>query len=222
MIASSPKVVVIVSQGPPINQADFDSARRMIEGSLLQFPDLYFVFVTNDATSYQEMIAGAISRSLLFSGRNEIQQRSETYTIISTTTLDPSEFSRELVHTLNRMPKRIVAPFCVNGRVPGSSDGFTRDQYEEYLTPDHEIHYRVSAYYLRYTENVRFQFVGVDYGDFTVCMSRKPDFLGECKTVTESNVANFNLTQPCETPMNCPGLYFSAVLDSSRLMCSGK
>lgn len=57
MAATSP-VILVMAQGQRITTADFDSARRIMETTLLQFPDLYFVFVTNDAQSFTQLITG--------------------------------------------------------------------------------------------------------------------------------------------------------------------
>lgn len=35
---------------------DFDSAQRMLQGSLLQFPDLSFVFLSNAIDTFYQMV----------------------------------------------------------------------------------------------------------------------------------------------------------------------
>lgn len=51
-----PKVCLVVSQSHRISEADFESAQRILQGSMKQFPDLYFVFLSNDINTFKEMI----------------------------------------------------------------------------------------------------------------------------------------------------------------------
>lgn len=51
-----PKVCLVVSQGSRISEMDFESAQRILQGSMKQFPDLYFVFLTNDVNTFKEMV----------------------------------------------------------------------------------------------------------------------------------------------------------------------
>lgn len=97
-------VMLIFSQHKRITQSDFDSAVRIMHSSLYQFPDLYFVFVTNDAKTFDELNTNG-------ENQNEIWRR-EQYKIIATNTTDFEEFSGQLYGHLKTIPKRIVQPFC--------------------------------------------------------------------------------------------------------------
>lgn len=57
-IAGTSKVIMVMAQGLRITSNDFNSARRIMETTLLQFPDLYFVFVTNDPDTFIQLITG--------------------------------------------------------------------------------------------------------------------------------------------------------------------
>lgn len=50
-----PKVILVISQSQRISQMDYESAQRILLGSMLQFPDLYFVFLANDIDTFREM-----------------------------------------------------------------------------------------------------------------------------------------------------------------------
>lgn len=50
-----PKVCLIVSQSHRVSEIDFESAQNQLHGSLKQFPDLYFVFLSNDINTFKEM-----------------------------------------------------------------------------------------------------------------------------------------------------------------------
>lgn len=77
----------------------------MIEGSFQQFPDLYFVFLTNDGDTFKEMVHDA---QTMF----DIKRQQEHYKIIESNSIDPSDFSHNLFRHLKLIPKRIMAPFC--------------------------------------------------------------------------------------------------------------
>lgn len=50
------KVILLVSQSHRISQLDFDNSQWLLRTSMLQFPDLYFVFLSNDVNTFEEMI----------------------------------------------------------------------------------------------------------------------------------------------------------------------
>lgn len=75
-----------------------------MHGSLYQFPDLYFVFITNDAKTFEELVTNG-------ENGNEIWRR-EQYKIIATNTSEIEEFTGHLHDHLKTIPKRIVQPFC--------------------------------------------------------------------------------------------------------------
>jgi hypothetical protein len=51
-----PKVCLVMSQGHRVNEMDFESAQRILLGSMKQFPDLYFVFLSNDVNTFRDMV----------------------------------------------------------------------------------------------------------------------------------------------------------------------
>jgi hypothetical protein len=53
-----PKVVLVISQSHRISQFDYEGAQRILLSSMLQFPDLYFIFLSNDIKTLEDMIAG--------------------------------------------------------------------------------------------------------------------------------------------------------------------
>lgn len=50
-----PKVCLVVSQSHRVSEMDFESAQNQLHGSLKQFPDLYFVFLSNDKDTFKLM-----------------------------------------------------------------------------------------------------------------------------------------------------------------------
>lgn len=54
-VGANAPVILVISQGARIVNSDFVSARRMLTSSFEQFPDLYFVFLTNDAATFSQL-----------------------------------------------------------------------------------------------------------------------------------------------------------------------
>lgn len=53
-----PKVCLVVSQSHRVGESDFESAQRILQTTMKQFPDLYFVFLSNDVNTFREMVGG--------------------------------------------------------------------------------------------------------------------------------------------------------------------
>lgn len=77
----------------------------MIEGSFQQFPDLYFVFLTNDVDTFKELVHDAQTTY-------DIKRQQEHYKIIESNSINPDDFGQNLFRHLKTIPKRIMAPFC--------------------------------------------------------------------------------------------------------------
>lgn len=220
--AGTAQVILLISQTQRITQTDFDSAKRMIQNSLLQFPDLYYIFLTNDVQTFIDLTD--------FNG-TDIQRRAqqvvqnhqnEHYYIIDANSLHVNDFSSAIEDVIRNIPKRLVAPFCRNtGGKRTWDDVMARSEHEEYISPGQEIRYRISPYFLRMTDEIAVQFQGVEYGDFTVCLSRDKFFVPiECKSVENLEYVWFNLTNPCSSASDCTGVYFTVTLDSSNMRCT--
>lgn len=99
-----------------------------------------------------------------------------------------------------------------------------RDVFEEYLSPNEEMLYRISSFYLIGSEELRVKFQGVGYGDFSVCASRQRDMMSkECKTVQNMENVWFNITKPCSNQKaddGCLSVYFSLQVDTTFMRCS--
>lgn len=221
-------VVLIISQGSRVGSTDFISAQRMITTTFQRFPDLYFIFVTNDKNTFLDLTRN-ITAPIHWSGNQERFNQliyPEHFVVIETpSSTNPMEFSEKLAKELKRIPKRIMAPFCQNDedreRLHKQNILFRPDQHEDYVGPNQEILYRISPFYYRYAKEISVQFHGAGYGDLTICqsraMNRAPDY---CQSLKGTDVAWFNLTVPCINPMDCPSLYYSVSMDVSRMRCT--
>lgn len=99
---------------------------------------------------------------------------------------------------------------------------FYRDYHEDYVSPNQELQYRISPFYLINTNEFQIQFQGVAYGDLNICMSRSSDYVPiRCETLTDFETIWFNTTNPCDNDKKCRSIYFSIMLDKSNVKCSG-
>ncbi|XP_059616552.1 uncharacterized protein LOC132261668 [Phlebotomus argentipes] len=221
------QVALIFSQSQRITVNDFHSARRILQGSLQRFPDLYFIFVTSHPETFESLIRHNVTHTTGAIERFTNLIYPEHYTIIRSNNATPSDFSERLVKEFRKIPKRMVAANCLmsdaNSTVP-SHEYFeiSRYRFEDYVGPYHEIIYRISPFYFRYSESVNVQFLGVDYGGLTVCVSRSastaPD---QCQSLRGMDTVWFNLTRPCGIDVfTCPPIFYSVNVDMSSVRCS--
>ena len=216
------KVCLIFSQSHRIAEQDFNSGSRLLQGSMQQFPDLYFVFVSNDIGSFIQMTGD--ERQTNTNARIQIQD-SERYHYVSTNSIALSSFEKSLKLVLSSIPKRIISPFCKNNDKPlWNDEGIIRDEFEEYLIPNEEIRMRISPFYLRNSDEIRIKFQGVGYGDFSVCMARNRDLSSkQCQSIENMDYAWFNMTNPCENENiidGCNSIYFTLLMDTTYMKCS--
>lgn len=61
------KVCLVVSQLHRLGEKDFDSARNILRGSMKQFPDLYFLFLTDDVGTFEEMARSNVTNDEMVS-----------------------------------------------------------------------------------------------------------------------------------------------------------
>lgn len=141
IIMSTSRVVLVMSQSLRTTETDFQSARRMLEGSLLQFPDLYFVFITNDSPNFNELIRNV-----------KIGNRQNHYKVIQSNQANAIDFVDELVVFLKSVPKRII-PTCS----ASSGNSWNRIQFEDYISPYDDLIYRVDPTYIPFNTEIKFQ-----------------------------------------------------------------
>ncbi|XP_065073436.1 uncharacterized protein LOC135697584 [Ochlerotatus camptorhynchus] len=215
--ANSP-VIMVISQGQRVVNTDFISARRMLTSTFEQFPDLYFLFLTNDATTFNQLID--------FTGTSHSRLPiEEHYKIIESSSIDPQPYSELLLATLSGIPQRLVAPFC---RTDANRKSWravnVREEYEQYLSPGVELRFRISRSFLLSTGHLGIQFQNSAYGEFTVCGTMDHSFAGlACQTTTpEQDIVWFNFTGLCSgvPGIACTSLYFLVQMETSYMKCA--
>lgn len=122
----------------------------MIHGSMNEFPDLYFVFLTNSPDQFGDLVRGAQTP-------RQAQRRQQHFKVISTNDISSDgSFGTVLTRHLNTIPKRIMTPFCRNG-----SDDYVFDREsgfvfnEDYISLNIEHRYRIAEEFLVGAEHVQ-------------------------------------------------------------------
>lgn len=90
-----------MSQGQRSTAADFESAKILVDGSLRRFPDLYYIFLTNDPQSFEDLMRDR-------NGPNS-RWKDKQYYIVTANSISIDVFENRIAHILNAIPKRIVA-----------------------------------------------------------------------------------------------------------------
>lgn len=124
---------------------------------------------------------------------------------------------------IKSIPKRIISPYCRDYGDGQSRWNLVRDEFEDYATPNLELKYRISPYYLYGSEEVRVRFQNVDYGDLTICMARNQQMNNrECHAIQDIENVWFNITQPCPQvgSEECLSIYFTVFVDTTKIRCS--
>lgn len=111
-----PLVVILLCQQQRITEADYNRAANILRGSLVRYPDLYFIFITNNGATFDELMRGIIPNNFntQHMGNNLTNYIRQQYKVISTTGLDTTEFGSELTKYVRKIPQRIIAPYCKN------------------------------------------------------------------------------------------------------------
>lgn len=224
-----------MSQKQRIDQRDFDSAYSLLHDALMQFSDLYYVFVTNAADQFEELINHHQVASAPPSAGLRQRRQQEHYKIIEARSLDAQLFGAQLSTHLDMIPKRIMAPFCRNNSETEYNIGRSADGgqpaagqalvfFEDYISPYQEHIYRIGAEQMLSSDVVRVQF-HVNYGSVSVCMARElASSTQKCHSIGETDTAEFEVVAPCHTAQamqrRCDGVYFFVTLDHSEIRCS--
>lgn len=123
----------------------------MMHGSMNEFPDLYYVFLTNSPDQLGELVRGAQTV-------RQSHSRQEHFKVITANEISAiGTFGPELRAHLNTIPMRIMSPFCRNGSqdyvFDRESGGFVFN--EDYISPNVEHRYRIATDFLLDTEHVQ-------------------------------------------------------------------
>lgn len=101
IIVRPAQVILLVSQGQRSTQADFDSAKLLIDGSFRRFPDVYFIFLTNNRQTFDDLMRDRWPKNTRWKDRQ--------YRIITTDAVDIGSFEKQIHDAFDAIPRRIIA-----------------------------------------------------------------------------------------------------------------
>lgn len=100
-LVGASQVIILVSQGQRPTEADFESAKILVDGSLRRYPDLYYIFLTNDPHSFEDLMRDR-------NGPNS-RWKEKQYHIITTKSINIDVIENRITQILRTIPKRIIA-----------------------------------------------------------------------------------------------------------------
>ncbi|XP_055390520.1 uncharacterized protein LOC129619310 [Condylostylus longicornis] len=194
-------VIIIFSQSQRIFDNDFDDAKRLIEGSFKYNQNIYFLFVTDDAARFEDLVASEKANPL---------NSKDKFTVIKTENLDVKAVSTELLRKIRFIPKWLRPLSC------------DFSQYEDYIGTEFKNFYRINSYEMLHNRHILVQFQVADlYGVITVCknVDNQPS---ECITSKNSQSGEilFEINDSCVDDNNCPAVNFVVELDTTNIRCT--
>jgi hypothetical protein len=106
------QLVLVVAQGQRVTQPDYESGLRILQGSLQRYPDLYFLFLTNDLQTFKELTSFVHQFSGPERARFQYTHMAAHYSVVEANSLEPSTFGDAVVDVIRHVPKRLKSTFC--------------------------------------------------------------------------------------------------------------
>lgn len=103
IIGGLPQIALIVAQGQLITEFDFANARRMLLQSVERFPDLHYIFLTNNPRMADDLTYGS---------RSYGEPRNTQYHVINQKSTNIDSFKEQLINNLRNLPRRIISTVC--------------------------------------------------------------------------------------------------------------
>ncbi|XP_034837872.2 uncharacterized protein [Maniola hyperantus] len=195
-------VVLIVSPSDSLSSNELEQSRVLMQSLRRSFFDVFFAYVAQDTSDFQNV-------------NNEYLDYSELFiTVNSNVMADVTDaIYTNLVKT--EIPSRIFGSQCeVN------STEFLQAQYEDFVLPGRKQTYRIHPFYLKQQPIIKVQFRNDGQGQILVCMWRGADASRSCQTIVEREIYIFNLTDPCPSPDFCPPAHFVATAITTSNLCA--
>ncbi|XP_041975439.1 uncharacterized protein LOC121730463 [Aricia agestis] len=197
-------VVLIVSPTDRPSSVELERARQLMASLRTSFFDVYFTYIAQDLTDFQNV-------------NNEYLDYSEIFLQVPSISIADVMNAVE-THVVNtKIPSRIFSPQC-----PVNGSTFEQRQYEDYVLPGREQAYRIHPFYLRQTPVVNVQFRNDGHGRLLVCTWRGADMTHRCQAIAERESYIFNITNPCPSPEFCPPANFLVTATTTSNICAHK
>nr|XP_037867187.1 uncharacterized protein LOC101741587 isoform X3 [Bombyx mori] len=195
-------VVLVISPSDRPSSTEMERARSLMSTLRNSFFDVYFSYVARDVTDFQNI-------------NNEYLDYSELFVTTTSTSVSDVINGVDTYVVQNSIPMRLMGAQCqVNDTI------FEQVEYEDFVLPNRQTHYRIHPFYLRQQALVQVQFRNDGQGRLLICTWRGADASHDCRTLSERELFTFNLTTPCPSPEFCPPAHFISTAINSSNLCA--
>ncbi|KAJ0182570.1 hypothetical protein K1T71_001939 [Dendrolimus kikuchii] len=195
-------MVLIISPSDRPSSTELDRVRELMTTLRSSYFDVYFAYVAQDLTDFQNI-------------NNEYLDYSELF--LSTTSISVHDVIEAVdTHLIkSNIPMTIFGVQCpVNGTV------YNQTEYEDFVLPGRQTYYRIHPFYLRQQPMIQIQFRNDGQGHILVCTWRGADVSHSCQAIAERGFHIFNLTTPCPSLDFCPPAHFVTSVTSTANLCA--
>nr|XP_021187332.2 uncharacterized protein LOC110374084 [Helicoverpa armigera] len=195
-------VVLVISPSDRPSATEMDRARELMSSLRSTYFDVYFTYVAEDLSDFQNI-------------NNEYLDYSELFLTTPSTSVQDIINAVDVYLIKSTIPQRLIGAQCpVNGTV------FNQVEFEDFVLPNRPTYYRIHPFYLRMQPVIRVQFRNDGQGQLLVCMWRGAEATHSCQAIMERGLHVFNMTKPCPSPDFCPPAYFTVTATSTSNLCA--
>ncbi|KAJ8735515.1 hypothetical protein PYW07_007135 [Mythimna separata] len=195
-------VVLLVSPTDRPSAPELERARELMTSLRTTYFDVYFAYVAEDVSDFQNI-------------NNEYLDYSELFVQTASRSVQDVIAAVDTHLVKSNIPQRLVGAQCAfNGT------RFSQVEYEDFALPGRPVFYRMHPFYLRQQALIRVQFRNDGQGQLLVCAWRGAEASHSCQALAERALHVFNLTEPCPSPDFCPPAYFAVTATSTANLCA--
>ncbi|KAF9816162.1 hypothetical protein SFRURICE_003713, partial [Spodoptera frugiperda] len=195
-------VVLIVSPSDRPSAPEMDRTRELMALLRTSYFDVYFSYVAEDLSDFQNI-------------NNEYLDYSELFISTTSTSVQDIVAAVDTFLVKSDIPQRLMGPQC-----PFNNTVFNQVEFEDFVLPNRPMLYRIHPFYLRLQDLIRVQFRNDGQGQLLVCMWRGAEASHNCQTIEQRGIHMFNLTKPCPSPDFCLPAYFTVTATSTDNLCA--
>lgn len=202
-IGGSSHVILVLGYGATISDSDHTQSARIIARFKQENPDVRFVYLASELNQHRfselSTVDPAFPDVTIASPDNNI------HTVVA-----------EVLSSISSIPGRIMGVYCA------SVGGPDRTGFENYVTPDFPVTYRIHTIFLDTKTDITLMIQGSGQGDLRMCMSRDQGSVGtQCVDVKDLEEATLKIPAPCATYANrCPPVYLTIAVTRTLMQCS--
>ncbi|XP_049877861.1 uncharacterized protein LOC126375058 [Pectinophora gossypiella] len=197
-------VVLIVSPSDRPSSVDLERARELMNTFRTTYFDVYFAYLAQDTTDFQNI-------------NNEYLDYSELFLTTPSTRVQDVINTVDTFLVKSEIPTSIFGPHCpVNGTT------YNQTEYEDFVLPGRLRSYRIHPFYMRRQNLINVQFRNNGQGRLLACMWRGAESSHSCQSIVDREIHIFNLTNPCPSTDFCPPAHFTVEVLNTTNLCARK